>query len=105
LLALGTAITHLLLGFQLTSFGGYGLGILFILNGLGYIGLTALLYLPVRALDPYRGVVRYALIAFAALTIALWVPFGDKSVLGYLNKLNELGLIALLLVEGRMRHA
>jgi hypothetical protein len=50
-------------------------------------------------------VVRYALIAFAALTIALWVPFGDKSVLGYLNKLNELGLIALLLVEGRMRHA
>ena len=103
MLALGTAITHLLLGFQLTSFGGYGLGILFILNGLGYIGLTALLYLPVRALDPYRGAIRYALILFAALTIALWILFGTKDGLGYLNKLNELLLIAALVVEGRLR--
>lgn len=102
LLALGTATTHLFLGFQLTSFGGWALGILFILNGLGYIGLTALLYLPVRALDPYRGVIRYALIGFAALTIVLWVPLGTKSVLGYLNKINELILIALLVFESRV---
>lgn len=102
LLALGTAITHLYLGFQLTSFGGWQLGVIFLLNGIGYIGLTALLYLPVRALDPYRGVIRYALMAFAALTILLWIPFGTKSGLGYFNKLNELLLIALLFFESRL---
>lgn len=102
LLALGTAITHLYLGLQLTSFGGYGLGVLFILNFLGYVGLTALLYLPIRGLEPYRGVIRYALITFAALTIALWIPFGTKDVLGYVNKLNELLLIATLIAEARL---
>lgn len=102
LLALGTAITHLFLGFQLTSFGGYGLGILFILNGIGYVGLTALLYLPVRALEPYRGVIRYVLIGFAALTILLWIPFGTKDTVGYLNKVNEIALIVLLVVESRL---
>lgn len=102
LLALGTALTHLFLGLQLTSFGAYGLGILFILNFVGYVGLTGLLYLPVGALDPYRGMIRYALIGFAALTIVLWVPFGTKDVVGYLNKANELLLIAALVVESRL---
>ncbi len=102
LLALGTALTHLYLGLQLTSFGGYGLGILFILNFVGYIGLTGLLYLPVRALEPYRGAIRYVLIFFAALTIVLWIPFGTKDVVGYLNKVNELLLIAALVVESRL---
>lgn len=101
LLALGTAITHLYLGFQLTSFGGWALGVIFLLNGLGYIGLTALLYLPLRALEPYRGAIRYALIAYTALTIVLWIPLGTKSTLGYLNKLNEILLIALLVFEAR----
>jgi hypothetical protein len=102
LLALGTALTHLYLGIQLTSFGGYGLGILFILNFVGYAGLTGLLYLPVGALGSYRGVIRYALIGFAALTIVLWVPFGTKDVVGYLNKANELLLIVALVVESRL---
>jgi hypothetical protein len=102
LLALGTALTHLFLGLQLTSFGGYGLGIIFILNGVGYIGLTGLLYLPVRALEPYRGMVRYVLIGFAALTIVLWIPLGIKDTLGYLNKINELLLIVLLVVDSRL---
>lgn len=102
LLALGTALTHLFLGIQLASFGAYGLGILFILNFVGYIGLTGLLYLPVGALDPYRGVIRYVLIGFAVLTIVLWVPFGTKDVVGYLNKANELLLIVALVVESRL---
>lgn len=102
LLALGTALTHLYLGLQLTSFGAYGLGILFILNFVGYVGLTGLLYLPVGALGPYRNAIRYALIGFAALTIVLWVPFGTKDVLGYLNKANELLLIIALVVETRL---
>jgi hypothetical protein len=102
LLALGTAMTHLYLGLQLTSFGGYRTGVLFILNFVGYVGLTALLYLPVRTLDSYRGAIRYALVAFAALTIVLWIPFGTKDILGYVNKLNELLLIAALLTESRL---
>ena len=58
-----------------------------------------------RALDPYRGAIRYALIVFAALTIALWILFGTKDGLGYLNKLNELLLIAALVAEGRLRRS
>lgn len=100
-LALATATVHLVLGVQLISFGGGALGVIFVLNFVGYVGLTALLYLPVRALDPYRGAIRTALIAYTALTVVLWIFFGTKDVVGYLNKLNELLLIALLVVEAR----
>jgi hypothetical protein len=47
-------------------------------------------------------VIRYVLIGFAALMIVLWVPFGTKDVVGYLNKVNELLLIAALVVESRL---
>ena len=102
-LALATAITHLTLGLQLLSFGGTGLGLIFVLNFAGYVTLTALLYLPVRALEPYRGAIRTAFIAYTALTIVLWIFFGTKDVVGYLNKLNEIALIALLVVESRLK--
>lgn len=102
-LALATAITHLALGLQLLSFGGTGLGLIFVLNFVGYVVLAALLYLPVRALEPYRGAIRTAFIAYTALTIVLWVFFGTKDFVGYLNKINEIALIALLVVEPRLR--
>lgn len=63
------------------------------------MGLTALLYAPVRALDPYRHLIRYALIAYTALTIVMWVAFGTRGTIGYVNKVNELILISLLVVE------
>lgn len=91
-LTLGTAFTHLQLNFP---------DPVFILNGLGYLTLLAALYLPMPQLDNYRNLVRWALIGYAALTIFLWVLVGARTPIGYVNKLNELVLIALLLIEAR----
>ena len=91
-LALGTAIIHLHLG--LSGFP------LFVLNGLGYLALVAALYLPVARLARYRSAVRWALIGYAALTIVLWILVGARTPIGYADKLIEVALICLLLIEG-----
>jgi len=94
-LALGTASIHLYLG--LSGFP------LFVLNGLGYIALVAALYLPIAPLARYRGVVRWALIGYAALTIVLWILVGARNPIGYADKLIEVALILLLLIEARSK--
>lgn len=94
LLTLGTALTHIYLG-------SFGLP-LFVLNGLGYIGLAAALYLPLSRVSPYRGIVRWVLIGYTALTIVLWFAIAFPTPLGYVNKVNEAALIALLLLEHRL---
>ena len=92
-LALGTAIIHLYLG---------SLGFpLFLLNGLGYLALVAALYLPIPQLARYRDAVRWAFIGYAALTIVLWILVGARTPIGYADKLIEIALITLLLIEGR----
>jgi hypothetical protein len=92
-LAFGTAIIHLYLG---------SLGFpLFLLNGLGYLGLVAALYLPIPRLARYRDAVRWALIGYTTLTIVLWLLVGARTPIGYADKLIEIALIALLLIEGR----
>ena len=73
----------------------------FILNGLGYLTLLAALYLPVPRLVRYRNVVRWILISYAALTILLWILFGDRTLIGYTAKAIEIALIALLLLDAR----
>jgi hypothetical protein len=73
--------------------------VMFTLNGLGYLALVAALYLP--QFRAYHRLIRWALIAFAAVTIIGWVAVGERSTIGYLDKLVELALIALLLLEGR----
>lgn len=92
-LASGTAIIHLYLG--LSGFP------LFVLNGLGYLALVAALYLPVPRLARYRNAVRWALIGYTALTIVLWLLVGARTPIGYADKLIEVALITLLLIEGR----
>lgn len=94
-LTIATAAVHLYLGFQ-------GLP-LFVLNGLGYLTLLAVLYLPVPRLAPHRNVVRWALVGYTTLTIVLWlvVTSGISSAIGYLDKIVEVLLIALLLAEAR----
>jgi hypothetical protein len=92
-LVLGTAGIHLYLG--LSGFP------LFVLNGLGYIALVAALYLPIAPLARYRGLVRWTLIGYAALTIVLWVLVGARNAIGYADKLIEIALIVLLLIEAR----
>lgn len=92
LLTLGTAITHISLMFP---------DPIFILNGLGYLALLAGLYLPFPWLDRWRRQIRWALIGYTALTIVLWLAIGSRIPIAYVNKVNELLLIALLVIEDR----
>ena len=90
LLALATAAIHLTLNFP---------DVMFILNGLGYIGLVAALYLPVPMFQQRRKMVRYVLIGYTALTILLWVVMGARTPIGYIDKAIEVSLLVLLLFE------
>ncbi len=73
----------------------------FILNGLGYLTLLAALYLPVPQVARYRKTARWALIGYTALTISLWILLGARTPIGYIDKIIEISLILLLLVEAR----
>ena len=73
LLTLATAGIHLYLAFTAIPIMGLNFGVmLFILNGLGYLGLLAVLQLPIPQLARFRSAARWALIAFAAVTIVLF---------------------------------
>lgn len=91
-LTISTALTHISLLFP---------DPMFILNGLGYLALLGALYLPIPLFAPYRRQIRWLLIAYTALTILLWLAFGSRITIAYINKLNEVVLIALLVLEGR----
>ena len=100
-LTLATAVIHLYLA--LTAIGSMGLNfgvMLFILTWLGYLGLLAVLQLPVRELARFRSAARWALVAFAALTIVLFfVMAPEYTIIGYVDKAIEVALIALLLAD------
>jgi hypothetical protein len=91
-LTAATAVIHLTLTFPSP---------LFILNGLGYLVLLGALYLPIPQLANYRSLVRYALIAYAALTVILWVIMGSRIPIAYVAKVIEVVLIVLLFIESR----
>jgi hypothetical protein len=92
-LTVGTALIHLYLGLQ-----GFPL---FILNGLGYLGLLAAIILPIPRFSEYRNLVRWVLVGYTALTIFLWILVGARNSIGYADKIIELALIALLALEAR----
>jgi hypothetical protein len=92
LLTLATAAIHLYLGL---SFGNT----LFVLNGLGYLGLLAALQLPIPQLARFRGAVRWALVGYTALTIVLYFIDNPGMTIGYVDKAVEVALIALLLAD------
>jgi hypothetical protein len=85
----------------------------FLLNGIGYIILVVLLYLPVPAVQRFRNWVAWALIVYTAATIALWTaigiasPFTGISIdfsspmtwLAYVDKLVEIALIVLVWLD------
>ena len=99
LLTVATAVIHLYLGFTAIPYYGLNFGVvLFILNGLGYLGLLAVLQLP--QLARFRSAARWALVAYAALTIVLFflmAPF--YTFIGYLDKVIEVVLITLLIAD------
>ncbi|MGZ8481436.1 MAG: hypothetical protein ACXWWL_02920 [Candidatus Limnocylindria bacterium] len=91
-LTLATAYIHLTLG-----------GLLFTLNGLGYLGLAALIVIgaavPVALVQRFSWFPRLALIGYAGLTIAGYLVMGPYFSLGFIAKGIELALIALLVVD------
>ncbi len=93
LLTVGTALIHLYLGLQ-----GFPL---FVLNGLGYLGLLAALILPIPRISEYRNLVRWVLVGYTALTILLWILLGARNSIGYADKVMELVLVALLALDAR----
>jgi hypothetical protein len=115
-LALATAVVHIYLGVMTNVMvatqpeataaagGAAALGFfaaLFYLDGLGYIVLTAALYHP--AFTRFRRLTRWALIALTAATIVAYFALiqGHYDALGIGNKITEVALIVLLIVEGR----
>ena len=91
-LTLATAFIHLQLAFP---------DPVFILNGLGYLALLAALYLPASRLARYRKAARWVLVGYTALTIFLWILFGLRVPIGYADKVIEVALIVLLLLDAR----
>ncbi|MCL4858878.1 MAG: hypothetical protein KJZ93_05700 [Caldilineaceae bacterium] len=103
LLVLITALIHINLAFRFPD----GPNAIFILNGVGYVALVALLYAPLSAFDSYRPLARWALMGYTALTIALWLMIGAGSPLtgtppspiAYIDKAVELALLVLLWLD------
>ncbi len=91
LLTIATALIHFYLSVPMGR-----VDVLFTLNGIGYLGLLGLLYLPIGFLQPYRRLVRLALILFTLVTIGAWVAFGSRGALGYADKAIEVLLVILL---------
>lgn len=98
LLALTTAGIHLYLGL---SFGNT----LFVLNGLGYLGLLAALQLPFPQLARFRLIARWALVGYTVLTIVLYFIDNPGMTIGYVDKTIEAALILLLLADAYGAHA
>ena len=115
-LSLVTAVVHIYLGVithvmvatqpeaTAAAGGATALGIfaaLFYLDGLGYIVLTAALYLP--AFARFRRLIRWALIALTVATIIAYFALiqGQYDAIGILDKLVEVVLIVLLVIEDR----
>lgn len=75
--------------------------VIFILNGLGYLGLTAayFLQLPIPFLQDRKRLVRFALIGYTALTLILWLAIGEQTPLGIFTAAIEVLLIVLLFLQ------
>jgi hypothetical protein len=78
----------------------------FLLNGLGYLGLLGLLYLPLGLPDSIHRLVRPVFIGYTILTIVLYIIISAQSGiwsqwLAPIAKLDELILVTQLWAEGR----
>ncbi len=93
-LTVATAAIHLYLG-----------GTLFLVNGLVYLCLVAVLYIP--ALHRFRAITRIGLLAFTIITIVFWALYTRfaPDPIGYIDKVIELLLVVLLVVEMRQERA
>ena len=92
ILTIATALIHILIAIPDNL-------VMFYLNGIGYLALATALYLP--QLKKQQGLIRWVFIAYTAVTIIAWVVIGERNTIAYIDKLIEVVLIILLLIEGR----
>ena len=93
ILTIITAVIHIFLGVR--SIGDGFWGFLFILNGIGFLGLLFLVLRPFSFLVGRETLLHYALMGFAAVTILAWLVInGDfTNLAGVFTKIVELFLI------------
>lgn len=97
LFALATAFLHL---FLFTRLGPDPI----VLNGLGYLALLGVYFLPIPFFQQNHRLTWWALFGYAALTFVLWVILGEKrfafdfsnAAIGYYAKTAELFLMGFL---------
>ena len=112
LLAVFTAILHLVAAFDKTLFPDSP-DPLFILNGLGYLGLLGAYFLPIKFFQDRHKLVWQVLFGYVILTIVAWVViwvglnvikdgvpfFSHDSIYGVPAKIAEVALLGLLWTE------
>jgi hypothetical protein len=96
LLAAATGLIHLWKGIS----GG---DLMFIANGIGYLVLAAVAYLPLPVSGTLRRLAKWALLAFTAITIIGWVLIGERSAIGFIVKAIEVVLIILVFLDLRKK--
>ena len=94
--SLVTAVIHLVILNIMFLRSSGSLDLLFTLNGLGFLALAAAFFIDFPFLRGFEKWVIYALMAFTLATIIAWIPFGSRSTLGYLTKLDEVILLVAL---------
>lgn len=103
--AAGALLTAAIVGLTAaTAYIHLGLGgLLFTLNGLGYIGLAGLVVIgaaaPVAIVERFSWFPRIALMGYAAMTIAGYLVMGPYFTLGWIAKGIEVALIVLLAAD------
>jgi len=99
LLTLITAAIHFYLAPIEFGTGATLFGVLFVLNGLGYLTMLAVIYAPLGFLAPFRLAARMILIVIAAASIGAYFYVGVFDTIGWVDKAVEAGLIVVVLIE------
>ena len=95
--ALTAAAIHLYLGLKFAD-------VIFVLNGIGYIGLVGMYLLPINFLKPFHNLIGWALMGYSALTIILWaIMNGKPDPVGLLALGVEAAIIVTVLLDMRGR--
>lgn len=99
LLTLATAAIHFYLAPTEFEMGATLFGVLFVLNGLGYVTMVAVIYSPLGFLAPFRGAARGVLVVIALASIGAYFYVGVFDTIGWVDKAVETALIVLVVVE------